>query len=82
MILRRAKGCVFVAEFADRQARERSLSPASTHGSTSFTHVSQLQHGDEQPINTFDIFLAERQRAMESERHQRWSPSSSAERAF
>ena len=72
--LRRAAGCVFVAEFADRHARERLLTPARVYGHTSCTHVSQVQHSDERPDSTSDIFLAERRRAMENERQQLWCP--------
>ena len=47
---------------------ERRLSPASVHGLTSFTHVSQVLYGDEPPNSPFDFSLAERRRAMEKKR--------------
>ena len=37
---------------SERQARERRLSPARVCGSTSFTHVNQVQHGDEICLTT------------------------------
>ena len=75
MILRRAKGCVFVAEFADRQARERSLSPASTWLDQLHAREPGAARRRDLPDNTFEILLAEWRHATENERQQLWSLS-------